>query len=106
MNDKIKDVENKDKNKDYNQIINLLLSLHSKVDSLGSELQTIKVRLNSLQGNCSRMDNHIDFVETVYESVRHPLEFIRKRISGSNTPLPIKESDDNSCNVVSTLNTF
>lgn len=33
-------------------------------------------RLQSLDRSCSRMDGHISFVEHVYDSIRHPFQFL------------------------------
>jgi len=44
--------------------------LERKVDALADKLCP----------NLSKMDAHIDFVETVYETVRGPLNFVRRRL--------------------------
>jgi len=53
----------------------------SEIHELRKEVQELKEIILKLNQTCSRMDNHIDFVETVYASIRLPLEYIRKRLS-------------------------
>lgn len=52
---------------DIQEIKNEILILHQKIDQLII--------------TCKRMDNHISNVETVYDSVRKPLSFIRNRVN-------------------------
>jgi hypothetical protein len=44
----------------------LLLSIHSK-------LENIEKRLDLIENSTSNMDSHINFVERVYDIVKHPL---------------------------------
>jgi hypothetical protein len=61
-----------------------LQSLQGDVKSLQGEVMELKgliIDLASLiKGNGSKMNQHIDFVENVYTSVRHPLNFVKTKI--------------------------
>lgn len=72
----------------YCEIITLLTTIDSKIDKLSLELEEIKQLVNDdLKNQCEKMGEHIDFIEDVYDNVKHPLTFICnkiKSISGSN----------------------
>ena len=57
------------------------------LDSIESGLKEIRVRLDIMEGkldkierDCSHMCSHIGFVETTYELVRTPLNYMKTRI--------------------------
>jgi hypothetical protein len=66
---------------------------------LKKEIRSLKKEINKLTDVVSKshakMDQHVDFVEGVYTSIRHPLDFAKKRIeyfmgdtSSTHTQLP------------------
>ena len=63
---------------------------------MDQEIKDIKIRLESIEKKIDKilesilkMDNHVDFVEDVYDTIRHPISFICNKITGSE-PLPKK----------------
>lgn len=52
------------------EIRTLLLDLHRKVDNIQAKLD------DEMVPECKKMANHIDFVERVYDNVKHPLGYI------------------------------
>ena len=48
------------------------------------QLEKIEKRLEALERVCSRMDNHISFVEHQYRRLRGPLDWL---VSSFSTPL-------------------
>jgi hypothetical protein len=52
------------------EIRSLLLDLHRKVDNIQAKLD------DEMVPECKKMANHIDFVERVYDNVKHPLGYI------------------------------
>jgi hypothetical protein len=44
-------------------------------------LDTLLNQTNESSKECKKMGEHIDFVEHVYENVKHPLNFICKKIN-------------------------
>ena len=65
----------------------------SDVEALKNEIKEMREQLNRIEEllknsvgkNCEKMGNHIEFVESVYETVRHPLSYICSKISGPNS---------------------
>lgn len=43
-------------------------------------IRLVKELQNTQQKNGDKMNDHIDFVEKVYSTVRHPLDFFKKKI--------------------------
>ena len=63
----------------------LILNKLDKLDKLD--------KLENIEENCSKMGNHINFVEAVYETVRAPLQFISNKLS--STPDAFLSTHDN-----------
>ena len=69
---------------------------------LRKDIQNLTQEVLKLQKICSRMDNHISFINSVYSSVRTPLEYIRQKFnyfvsydipSKNDRSLPLKEEE-------------
>ena len=76
-----------------------LLQLNKKVDEKNN------VDKDVLQ-ECKKMGNHIDFIENVYENVKHPLGFICnkiKYISGNNNQSLTNKIPDNNLKITDYL---
>ena len=65
-----------------------LKEITEKVDQLAQEIENLAVKLDKimelLQVNhdeCTRMGNHINFIENIYDSVKSPLNFICDKIN-------------------------
>ena len=66
-------------------IENKLITIENKVACLETTLDKILSLLeNNVSKNCEKMENHIDFIETVYDNVKHPLQFICNKLNKSN----------------------
>tara|TARA_B100000575_G_C23140764_1_gene663762 strand:+ start:3784 stop:4062 length:279 start_codon:yes stop_codon:yes gene_type:complete len=58
--------------------------LEHKICSLEDKISVLDLKLNKIielleenvTKNCDKMGNHIDFVENVYNNVKHPLNFV------------------------------
>lgn len=61
-------------NNNIKLLSNKFISLENKVDTLNN-----KVNSEVLE-ECKKMGSHIDFVENVYENVKHPLGYITNKI--------------------------
>lgn len=63
--------------------------LHEKLNKLDKDMQTLCSMVETLQRTidnnispkCDKMGNHIDFIDDVYKTVKHPLEFVCRRVS-------------------------
>ena len=83
-------------------------SLQCDSKLLQNEVKVLKEQIKELadliRGNGSKMNQHIDFVENVYTSVRHPLNFVKTKIEsmigrGQHADLPALT--DSTCPVLS-----
>lgn len=70
-----------------------IASMHAELKEFRDEL---KVMMSLVTSSHHKMNQHVDFVENVYSSVRHPLNFVKRRIDSlmgnSPTTLPQLES--------------
>lgn len=55
--------------------------LETKITNLEKEIKEMKEMLKELLKVCGRMDNHITFVESVYQTLKNPIESIRSRFN-------------------------
>ena len=62
--------------------------LEAKVDMILQQIEQLVESLNTTKQSCAHMDEHIEFVESVYDSVRHPLNFIANKFSSKPAELP------------------
>ena len=53
-----------------------VLDLREEILNLRRDMETLLKEVRELKYICSRMDNHINFVENVYTAVRQPFSFI------------------------------
>lgn len=56
-----------------------LKNLETKMDIVILTLQRIENNLREVKLSCNTMDEHIDFIESVYTTVRSPLDYIMSR---------------------------
>jgi hypothetical protein len=67
--------ENKEKN----------IEKEDKINKLELELQIVNEKLDKilllLETDCKKMSNHIDFIEQVYDNVKHPLNYVMSSIT-------------------------
>ena len=70
-----------------------LIRVEERLIRVEEQLDKIIELLDGKVGdNCEKMGSHIDFIEHVYETVKHPLGYMCSIISNDKTPLPIKSS--------------
>ena len=62
--------------------------LEVKLDQVLQQIEQLMQNLDSTKQSCAHMDDHIEFVESVYESVRHPLSYITNKFSAKQGELP------------------
>tara|TARA_B110001450_G_scaffold204552_1_gene194255 strand:- start:350 stop:784 length:435 start_codon:yes stop_codon:yes gene_type:complete len=98
-------------------IIKLLVVLTDRTDNIKINIDNVNIKLNilgkkidQLKGSinddlvteCKKMGNHIDFIENVYDNVKHPLGYICKKIKyitgNDETQYTLTNSgDENGC---------
>ena len=60
---------------------NNLEKTNEKIDKLEEKIDKLDKSVNEeLYNECKKMGNHIDFVETVYDNVKHPLGYICNKV--------------------------
>jgi hypothetical protein len=83
---------------EVSEIKTLLLHLTSNLDALSHKIADIDRKCDQLTEKfdgevlheCKKMGSHIDFVENVYDNVKHPLTFICNKVkylSTGETPI-------------------
>ena len=66
-----------------NQLINIqaiLNKLDTNIQLLNNKLDTKEIQDDKILEECKKMGSHIDFIENVYDNVKHPLGFICNKI--------------------------
>lgn len=54
-----------------------LLDIKETLIEIGIKIEALQKDIQDLKVICSRMDNHIDFVEQTYETLRTPLDYVK-----------------------------
>jgi hypothetical protein len=57
-------------------------TLDSKILQLSSKIDTIlELLTNEVKPSCNKMNDHINFIETVYDTIKSPMEIICNKIN-------------------------
>ena len=75
-----------------------ICNLERKMELILNKLDKLE-KLENIEENCSKMGNHINFVEAVYETVRAPLQFISNKLSSTPAALPSTHDNNNNDNI-------
>ena len=71
-----------DINSSKEDIVNKLNDIDSKLNDIDTKLNDIfKLLDEDVKPNCSRMNEHINFVEVIYDNVKHPLGFLCNKLN-------------------------
>lgn len=62
------------------QILEELKKINQKINLLEDKINLLIENNKNIENGCSKMKEHIDFVENTYSSVRRPLNFIKNKI--------------------------
>ena len=62
----------------------LLINLNNNLEKTNEKIDNLELKIDKLNKSvneelyeeCKKMGSHIDFVETVYDNVKHPLGYI------------------------------
>lgn len=71
MDDRLENIETQ-----LVSIKEMLYILNDKMDFLTNKINVKETVDNELLEECKKMGTHIDFIENVYDNVKHPLGFI------------------------------
>jgi len=64
-----------------NRVLTALEKIERCIDEIDRRLDGMESSLKNIQVSGKHMDTHIEFVETVYSSVKNPFHYIMDRIS-------------------------
>ena len=84
-------------NENLENINNKLINIEEKIDKIESKLD------EEITKECKKMGSHIDFVENVYENVKHPLGYINNKLKyfiGKEKIYSLTNDNDNNDNVI------
>jgi len=81
-----------------NNFHEILKNIQLKLEDMDKRLVLIEKKTDGIQKGCSKMENHIDFIQHTYNIVRRPLNYITNKVEcimgNNNTNLPeIKNND-------------
>lgn len=68
-----------------------LKKIEARLDSIEASIAIIANNSKSVEQDCSRMRDHIQFIEKTYEMVRAPLNYIKNYIAPSKDLPAIEE---------------
>ena len=63
---------------------NIILRLNlieKKIDNIDQKLTDLIILMNDNKRDCEKMSTHIDFIDSVYENLKAPIEFVCNRIN-------------------------
>ena len=62
-------------------IIIRLNTLEKKIDTINQQLVDILILLNDNKKDCEKMSSHIDFIDSVYDRLKMPIDFVCSRVN-------------------------
>jgi len=65
----------------FKLILDKLNVLENKMDTIENGIKLIHIKLDKCETSCKTMDEHIIFVEDVYQTLRSPLDFVRAQVN-------------------------
>ena len=79
-----------------------LETINTRLTTIENKIETIEKKIDcDLVNECKKMGDHINFVENVYENVKHPLGYINKKIKnfmGNEETYSLTDNNNNSNN--------
>ena len=62
-------------------IIIRLNTMEKKIDNINQQLIDILILLNDNKKDCEKMSSHIDFIDSVYDKLKTPIDFVCNRVN-------------------------
>jgi hypothetical protein len=63
-----------------NTIIRILTNIETRLDKIEENIIGIKEDNKAVEKDCSKMREHIDFIEHTYDAVKMPLNYLKNNI--------------------------
>ena len=64
-------------------IILRLNRIEKKVDNIDQKLTDLIILMNDNKKDCEKMSSHIDFIDSVYDKLKTPIDFVCNRINNT-----------------------
>jgi len=64
-----------------NEILVLMKIINEKIEIIETKIDLINCKTEHIEKDCGQMHEHIQFVETTYNVVRKPLNYLTNRIN-------------------------
>ena len=64
-------------------IILRLNRLEKKIDNIDQKLTDLIIIMNDNKKDCEKMSTHIDFIDSVYDKLKAPIDFVCNRINNT-----------------------
>ena len=64
-------------------IILRLNRLEQKIDNIDQKLTDLIILMNDNKRDCEKMSTHIDFIDSVYNNLKAPIDFVCNRINNT-----------------------
>ena len=65
-------------------VIDLLQKISKRLDLIENRLITLEASNRNIEASGSKLDNHIDFIESIYDQVKRPLYYLIGRETITN----------------------
>ena len=62
-------------------IILRLNRLEKKIDNIDQKLTDLIILMNDNKRDCEKMSSHIDFIDSVYDKLKMPIDFVCNRFN-------------------------
>jgi len=66
----------------------ILVDILTKLGTIEARLNLMDNKIKEMNKSCTSMDNHIGFVETVYSSLKSPLNYLANMVTSTEELLP------------------
>ena len=57
--------------------------IEKKVDNIDQKLTDLIILMNDNKKDCEKMSSHIDFIDSVYDKLKTPIDFVCNRINNT-----------------------
>ena len=70
------------------QIIEKIDVMIKKIEDVEKRIECLEKSTKHVRKSCSKMDNHINFIDSIYMSIRRPLDYICSKFGNNTDTLP------------------
>lgn len=63
-------------------ILNKLVEIQNDIQEIKNDVEILKTEICNVRKDSNKMSTHIDFIDNVYDQVKHPLNFVCEKFYG------------------------